>query len=268
MNAKKPLIITGRSEIQGRSVETCNARDLHAFLGIRRDFAHWIRDHIRQFGFIEGQDFVTFSPLDEFDFIKLGNQSGRGGDRRSKEYALTLNMARELCMLSRTPKGKQARLYFIECERRALAAENAMVSSHTDAAESRTSGEDDMDESYLIPDDCKVTLVLDDWQVLSLGIDLRMITVGTATAIMDIARGYRVIKPDSFCTGPGYVPCNTSGSVLLHPKNGHPIPVAAKVRGFFMETDDELPNIMRHFGWSVIQSIRVDRNCAHGGDRI
>jgi anti-repressor protein len=41
------------------------------------------------------------------------------GGRPAKEYALTLDMAKELSMVERTEKGKQARQYFLVCERRA-----------------------------------------------------------------------------------------------------------------------------------------------------
>ncbi len=91
-----------------------NARDLHAFLGVGKDFSTWIKDRIAKFGFIEGQDYVC---VECFDSPFSGNQSGRGGDRRSKDYHLTLDMAKELAMIERTPQGKAARQYFIACEK-------------------------------------------------------------------------------------------------------------------------------------------------------
>ena len=97
----------------GAAVQTVNARELHAFLEVGKDFSTWIKDRIEQYGFSEGQDYAVF------DSPELGNQTGRGGDRRSKTYAISLNMAKELAMVERNEKGKQARAYFIECERRA-----------------------------------------------------------------------------------------------------------------------------------------------------
>ncbi|MGE9658029.1 antA/AntB antirepressor family protein [Snodgrassella alvi] len=44
-------------------------------------------------------------------------KTGRGGDRRSKEYHLTLDMAKELAMVEKTEVGRQVRKYFIQCER-------------------------------------------------------------------------------------------------------------------------------------------------------
>lgn len=52
-----------------------------------------------------------------FWFPQIGNQ-GRGGDRRSKDYHLTLDTAKETAMVERNEKGRQIRRYFIECEKR------------------------------------------------------------------------------------------------------------------------------------------------------
>ncbi len=96
--------------IGDETTQTINARELHAFLEIGKDFSTWIKDRIEQFGFIEGQDFATYL---------LPNIGEKGQGRPTKEYLLSLNMAKELSMVERNEKGKQARQYFIECERRA-----------------------------------------------------------------------------------------------------------------------------------------------------
>jgi len=83
---------------------TVNARELHAFLEVKSAFKDWIARRIEDFGFIENQDFCSFL-------------SESIGGRPSKEYALTLSMGKELSMVERNAKGKQARQYFIECER-------------------------------------------------------------------------------------------------------------------------------------------------------
>lgn len=100
------LIQVADRQIGDATIQTINARDLHAFLEVGKQFSHWIQDRVEQYGFVENQDFVTFS------------QNGLKG-RPTVEYALTLDMAKELAMVERNEKGKQARQYFIECERRA-----------------------------------------------------------------------------------------------------------------------------------------------------
>jgi anti-repressor protein len=88
------------------SLNTVNARDLHSFLGVGKDFSNWIKDRIDSFGFTKGND---YSP------ISADRSDGLPGKPRT-EYLLSLQMAKELSMLERSPRGKQARQYFIKCE--------------------------------------------------------------------------------------------------------------------------------------------------------
>ena len=106
------LIRILENTINGKAIKTVNARELHTFLESKRQYTDWIKDRIEQYGFIENQDFVIFSQ----NYEKL-IQDKRG--RPSKEYHITLSMAKELAMVERNEKGKQARQYFIDCERRA-----------------------------------------------------------------------------------------------------------------------------------------------------
>ncbi|PIT68601.1 antA/AntB antirepressor family protein [Bartonella tribocorum] len=102
------LIDIYQTSIGGDTVQTVNARELHTFLEIGKDFSTWITDRINKYNLLENQDFVC-SPI-------LGSK-GRGGHNR-KDYHLTLSVAKELSMLENNKKGREARLYFIECERR------------------------------------------------------------------------------------------------------------------------------------------------------
>ena len=95
--------------INNEPVLLCNARNLHAFLGIGKMFAHWIKDRLGEYGFVENQDFVIA--------CQNWQAKGRGGHNR-KEYHLTLDTAKELAMVERNEKGRQIRRYFIECEKK------------------------------------------------------------------------------------------------------------------------------------------------------
>lgn len=88
-------------------IQTVNARDLHTFLGVGKDFSTWIKDRIEMYGFAENVDYLVFSP-------NLGNnQKGRP----VKEYHVSLDMAKELSMVDRGEKGKEIRKYFLKCEK-------------------------------------------------------------------------------------------------------------------------------------------------------
>jgi phage anti-repressor protein len=82
-----------------------DGRNLHDFLEVGRDFTNWFKD-MAGYGFEEGTDFTPFS-------------AKSNGGRPRTEYALTLEMAKELSMIQRTEKGKQARQYFIQMEKQA-----------------------------------------------------------------------------------------------------------------------------------------------------
>ncbi len=104
--AESGLIKIADSTIGSNTVQTVNARELHEFLEVSTRFNDWIRNRISDFNFTENQDFVS-----------LTENLVSGGKRT--EYHLSLDMAKELSMVERNEKGKQARQYFIECERRA-----------------------------------------------------------------------------------------------------------------------------------------------------
>ena len=84
-----------------------NARDLHQFLGVKTQFKDWINRRIEEYQFIKGQDFE----------VLLKNEQNSSGGRPAKEYALSLDMAKELSMVEKTERGREARRYFIEMEK-------------------------------------------------------------------------------------------------------------------------------------------------------
>lgn len=114
-----PLIPVIPATLGGQSVQLVDARLLHTFLEVRRDFSNWIKRRIHDYGFIEGEDFLTALDLPsrytEYSPDLANIRRGRGKPR--SEYWLTLDMAKELAMVERTPRGQQARRYFIACER-------------------------------------------------------------------------------------------------------------------------------------------------------
>jgi len=86
---------------------TVSARELHNFLEIDTRFNVWF-PRMTAYGFTENADFARLSQ--KCDTL--------GGEQTTVDYQLTLDMAKELCMIQRTERGKQARQYFIEIEKR------------------------------------------------------------------------------------------------------------------------------------------------------
>lgn len=82
---------------------TVLGRDLHEFLEVDSNYTTWFK-RMCDYGFTEGTDFIPF--LEEST-----------GGRPSQDHQLTIEMAKEICMLQRNEKGKQARQYFIQLEK-------------------------------------------------------------------------------------------------------------------------------------------------------
>ena len=83
------LIRIVNTKISDAEIKTVNARELHVFLDSGQEFANWIKSRIADFGFIDGQDFLTI-------LSKTPN-----GGRPSREYYISLDMAKELSMVER-----------------------------------------------------------------------------------------------------------------------------------------------------------------------
>ncbi|EAI0449771.1 phage antirepressor Ant [Campylobacter coli] len=88
----------------GAEINSVNAREIYKYIKITSNFAEWINRRINHYNFIENQDYI----------IELVYTKGRP----RKDYYVTLDMAKELCMVENNEKGRQARRYFIDCEKR------------------------------------------------------------------------------------------------------------------------------------------------------
>nr|DAJ53800.1 MAG TPA: hypothetical protein [Caudoviricetes sp.] len=82
---------------------TVLARDLHEFLEVETPFNKWF-SRMCEYGFTDGADFQTFL-------------SESTGGRPATDAQITIDMAKEICMLQRNERGKQARQYFLQLER-------------------------------------------------------------------------------------------------------------------------------------------------------
>lgn len=87
-----------------------SARDLYKGLKIKRRFSAWVE-----------QNFKDFEETIDFTSVLVSTEVPNNGgfqERKLKDYAVTIDMAKQLCMMSHTELGKKYRRYFIELERK------------------------------------------------------------------------------------------------------------------------------------------------------
>lgn len=97
MNEDEMMIVNEEGRI--------SARELHEKLNIKTPFTMWFM-RMLEYGFSEGTEFFT----------KMLETSEQGG-RPAKDYEITVDMAKQICMIQRTPEGKQVRQYLIDLEK-------------------------------------------------------------------------------------------------------------------------------------------------------
>jgi phage anti-repressor protein len=115
-NANAPLI---RVELNEQGQTVVSARELYAFLEVKTKFTTWCE---RMFAheFIENQDYLLVSQ-------KRETNNPKNPHTIETDYALTLDCAKQIAMLQRNDKGKQARLYFIDCEKKLKEVQNLVA---------------------------------------------------------------------------------------------------------------------------------------------
>lgn len=101
-----------------------SARELHQFLESKQEFSHWVKNRIDKYGFEENKDFYRLYFDVEGNLLKISHDKFIRTDNQEVttvhriDYVLTLDMAKELSMIENNVKGKLARKYFIECEKK------------------------------------------------------------------------------------------------------------------------------------------------------
>ena len=96
------IIQIKKNVINGAKINSVNVREIYDYLGLAKaQFSRWIKTAIEKYDFIQNEDFLSIDTDVE----------------GVKDYIVTLDMAKELCMVSNTEKGKEARKYFIEFEK-------------------------------------------------------------------------------------------------------------------------------------------------------
>ena len=97
------LIQITQQKIGSEQINSVNSRDVYTHLEIKTPYSMWIQRCIEKYDFIDGEDFTINS------FVS--------GKATQNDYIVSLDMAKELCMITDTPKGKEVRKYFIQAEK-------------------------------------------------------------------------------------------------------------------------------------------------------
>ena len=86
---------------------TVSARDLHTALEITDRFSRWF-ERMLAYGFCSGNDYTS---------VKSSTVVNNGAEREILDYQISVDMAKQICMIQRSEKGKQYRQYFIDLEK-------------------------------------------------------------------------------------------------------------------------------------------------------
>lgn len=100
-------LIKLKIEVNDKQEQTISGRALHEFLEVKTAYKDWIK-RMLLYGFTENIDYIA---------IAQKRATAQGNMTTYKDHQMTINMAKEICMLSKTERGKQARQYFIQCEK-------------------------------------------------------------------------------------------------------------------------------------------------------
>lgn len=99
--------------------QAVSARELHGFLELTERFASWF-ERMLAYGFSE---FIDFEKCKSFN----------ASNRELEDYFVSIDMAKEISMIQRSDKGRQARQYFLDCERKVKLCQPAIPQSFSEA---------------------------------------------------------------------------------------------------------------------------------------
>ena len=88
---------------------TVSARELHEGLEIKTAFKDWF-PRMTAYGFEKNQDFILVAQ-------KRATNNPKNPITTYNDYQISIDMAKQICMIQRTDKGKQYRQYFIDLEK-------------------------------------------------------------------------------------------------------------------------------------------------------
>ena len=103
---KNNIIKISKNKINNEEINSVDARELWEWLESKQRYADWIKNRIKKYGFKENEDYTIHKIM-----TTLTQQI------ENIDYIITVDMAKELSMVEKNKKGRQARKYFIDCEK-------------------------------------------------------------------------------------------------------------------------------------------------------
>ena len=130
------VIAINKATLNGVEESSVNSREIYKYLEVGYEYAEWIKRSIDKYTFIEGEDFskvkVVVKPGEEIPYnntmASIGGTSKISKPQNKRfaksyttmyDYIVTVDMAKELCMISNTEKGQEIRRYFVAAEKEA-----------------------------------------------------------------------------------------------------------------------------------------------------
>lgn len=202
---------------------TVLASDLHDFLEVQTAFKDWF-PRMCEYGFTDGQDYCSF----------LSVRSDGLPGRQKRDAQLTIDMAKEICMIQRNERGKQARRYFLEVERQWNSPDAIMHRALT-IANDRV--------KHLMADNARLTVDLEIARPKAEYFD-ELVDRNLLTNFRETAKQLEVKEKDfvSFLLGHKYI---------YRDKRGRLMPYAEKNNGLFEIKE----TINEKTGWSGTQTL-------------
>lgn len=128
-----------RVEVNENNEPVISGRELHDFLGVESKYQDWVKRMI-DYGFTENIDYVLINEPTQ------KKEGSRVVTRLLENHVIKMDMAKEIAMIQRNEKGKQARQYFIEIEKEYNSPEKVMARALLMANEKLTSYESLIEE--------------------------------------------------------------------------------------------------------------------------
>ena len=140
------------SAIGDDTAQTVNARELHAFLGVGRDFSDWIKEKIRQYEFVLDVDYAMVN-------VPAPRNGGVGNRGARIDYHISLDMAKELAMVERNAKGREASRAFARVSEQ-LAVEKALANQQLTAVSTTVQAAVTQEQPMFLSDQFEAYLTL------------------------------------------------------------------------------------------------------------